>query len=238
MEITHRNEIGSRRYQEDQGVIARLSIGTLLAVCDGHGGQRAADIAAGILPELFKANYGGDAKETFRKVISSLNETLLFEGSGTTLSAVFIPADGDRVTVAILGDSPVIVWHGTEIWYSPEHNVRSNPSEAGVMAARGITVFNGYIMNQRGHGLQLTRALGDADFSEELSRTPEIFEFTMQPHNFILLASDGVLDPTHETAAHKRITDRIQAGATAEDVVQDALDADTGDNATAILVRF
>src|SRR3990167_9674146 len=95
---------------------------------------------------------------------------------GSTLSIAWVREDHDEVSVAVLGDSPVIVVDQLgQVHVSPEHNVRTNLAERNAMVARGGSYRNGYVYNQLDVGFQVSRALGDGDLDRILSREPEIY---------------------------------------------------------------
>ena len=174
-----------------------------------------------------------------------LNEYTKNMGAGTTASIVFIPSSLDRAFVGVLGDSPVIIKNDKgEIWKSPEHNIRSNPVEVSLAKARGAVILNGYMFGHKDKslnppGIQLSRGLGDVALDDVLSRTPEIFEHKLGKNSFVLVASDGLIDPNHTSdESAYAIVDLIEKGASAGNLVKYALDKKTEDNVTAVLVRI
>lgn len=238
LEITHATDKGARRYQEDRYVVHRLPHGHLLAVFDGHGGDECAEYCARELTSLTDSIINSIASSGFRGIFGSLNEQTKNFSSGCAASIVYVDEKYDKVTVGVLGDVPVIVHpsyaNGT-VWVAPEHNVRSNKSEAKAAEGRGGIVVNGYLFNRySGNGLQMSRALGDSSLDGVLSREPEIFNFSVGPGGYVLVASDGILDPGHNSDFMLDIQDTD----TAESLVEAAVKVPTGDNVTAVLVRF
>jgi len=71
-----------------------------------------------------------------------------------------------------------------------------------------------------------------------LNREPEIFRLPLGPESFVLVASDGVFDPSHATSQSTVIADKIENGAGAQELVDAALAVPTNDNVTAILVEI
>jgi serine/threonine protein phosphatase PrpC len=163
--------------------------------------------------------------------------------AGSTASLVFIPKDESRVDVAVLGDSPVLVSRPDgSIWVSPEHNIRTNEAEADAAIKRGGFVHSGYLFaSYDGDGLQMSRALGDYELDRVLSREPEVFSHVLGKDSWVLVCSDGAVDPGHG-AAQANIDTIVRMiedeDADAQDIVDRALAAKTGDNVTAILVRL
>src|SRR5919108_1830794 len=94
---------------------------------------------------LVKTN-DNDVNEALRQTIQYLNDATyelskksnLHYESGTTLSLVYVPESRERVYIAIIGDSPVILARrdGT-VHVSPEHNARTNENERKEAILRG-----------------------------------------------------------------------------------------------------
>lgn len=91
-------------------------------------------------------------------------------------------------------------------------------------------------VGQQGLGLQMTRALGDSRLSF-VSREPEIIVRSLKKPSWILVASDGLIDPTHQESSFNAIVNLIDAGAEAKELVTRAIKLQTNDNATAVVWR-
>jgi serine/threonine protein phosphatase PrpC len=235
--------IGSRTYQEDRFFVDNLSSGLLLAVFDGHGGDGCAIQASISFADLFgSASMAYKSPEdALRETFKALNEMTHDMQSGAAASIAFIPWEANYVYTAVLGDAPIIVKKSdSSIWRSPEHNVRTNGPERLAAISRGGVVSNGYLSPKFSYlGLQMSRALGDKFLDGILDRTPEIAKIPLGKESWVLVATDGVLDPAHENEnAASGIISFIENGADAQALVKHATDiARTRDNATAILVR-
>jgi serine/threonine protein phosphatase PrpC len=171
-------------------------------------------------------------------VFSALDSLTLALVDGTAASLVFVPRSGSTVTVAILGDAPVLVRQADGKWnVSPEHNVRTNHAERTEAERRGGVYQGGYIYHGN-LGLQMSRALGDAPLRSILNRQPDIYQ--VEADGVFILATDGVFDPSHHNSEKEiaAVTRLIGEGATAKNIVDRAVMNQTGDNATAILVRM
>jgi serine/threonine protein phosphatase PrpC len=245
---SHATHIGKRPYQEDRTVVSSGEDGLLLSVFDGHGGADVAELCRKSFVPAF--NYVIENEPTFPSMSEKIAGVFGYLGglvnsmkAGSTASIVYIPSALDKAYVGVLGDSPVIIREiDGSIWRSPEHNVRSNPEEVIAAKTRGATIFDGYMFAGRGltaDGLQLTRALGDFALDSVLDRSPQIFELSLGAGSFVLVASDGLLDPGHQsTKAQDAIVNLIDKGGEAGNLVKYAIDVPTGDNASAILVRI
>jgi serine/threonine protein phosphatase PrpC len=240
-------------YQEDRFLVADIAVpvrggkGKLLAVMDGHGGKEVSDYLATALDETFRkaiAGAEGDPGQALRLAFGALQTETEHFRSGSTLSMVYVPQRGRRAYVGILGDSPVAVYMpGKYPWISPEHNV-FNPAEVAEVVKRGGELVGGYFYPCVGasqfdlaRGLQLSRALGDKDFSQVLDRQPQIFSLTIGPGSLILIATDGITDHVLNSKARiANIIDSLRATdrPSAEKVVKRVLRF-SQDNVTAIV---
>jgi serine/threonine protein phosphatase PrpC len=89
-------------------------------------------------------------------------------------------------------------------------------------------------------GLQMARALGDSHLKGVLSTEPDINTVAMGKTGFVLVATDGLFDPTHHGFEKSKaaVLALIKDGADAQYLVDNAVLRDTNDNVTAILARF
>ena len=232
--ITHATARGPRPYQEDRLVTLTNGERSLLVVLDGHGG---AEVAEHCVKRLKTLDMFPETESGMLGMVQILAAETSDMEAGSTLSMVSVTPEG--AIVAVLGDSPVIIMaeDGT-MRVSPEHNVRTNHAEREAAVSRGGRYSGGYIW--RGDsGLQMSRALGDAHLSGILSRVPEVY--TVPNPSWVLVLSDGVLDPAHAVAS-ELIGDLQQLMETiTEPKAQDVLDwaeaRGLADNATVVLWR-
>jgi len=238
MRITTATARGERRYQEDTFINVQMSQGTLLGVFDGHGGDEASKWMARNFEAQFQDQR--DVRLGLRSAISKSAAMLRGCVSGTTASVAFVPTDSSMVYTAVIGDSPIIIDTPQRLWYGPDHNVRTNTAELDAAVKRGGFYNNGYICKGLyGPGLQMGRALGDAELSPILSHEPEI-SHVFPVGEWMLIGSDGIFDPAHYDfkEAAEEIILAIELGDDAPRLVERAVAKPTRDNATCILVRF
>jgi len=245
VKLTHASKQGLRPYQEDRFFIEQFEsdkdLGVFLAVMDGHGGERVAQFCRDSLKDLIYQVMEGRKRVTLvvvKNIIKLLNEQTCEMESGTTLSLAFISYRQKKVFVGVLGDSPVIIKDSQgQIVVSSEHNARTNLKEREAAIKRGACYCAGYICEYSGrNGLQMTRSLGDREFKNFLDRLPELYSVKIGAESFVALLSDGIVDPGHhDSAPLKSVILMIEKGASASDLVQDALVRQTGDNVTAII---
>ncbi len=204
--VTAWSACGPRPYQEDRFVAEFVDLGTvrghLLAVLDGHGGEAAAEACARSMGRALRAAGGVDAEGALSAAVAELVHLTEDFDSGTTLAVALVQETAARVAVAVLGDSAVVVVdsRGRAV-ASPEHNARTNAAEREAAVRRGgVWEASGYLRNPgSGYGVQLTRALGDAGMGAVLARVPEIYSVELGPESAVVLATDGVFDPSHSS---------------------------------------
>lgn len=239
--VTCVQEQGPRSYQEDRSFCKPIKgsdfNGWLLAVMDGHGGASVAELCAKEIEHLFTLHGAEHTEEALRDLVSSLNVKTSHLQVGSTLSVACILEDHKKVSIAVLGDSPVVVLDSTgQLHVGPEHNVRSNVNERKAAEKRGGAYSGGYIWRRdRNYGLQMSRALGDAHLEGIISHEPEVY--TVTNPKWILIASDGLVDPGHDQSEHlfSEIKEYAEKNATASDLMQWAVSRELRDNATAIV---
>lgn len=251
--VSHSSSQGERKYQEDRFIVQRLkgfpdgSNALFMAVMDGHGGAEVSDFLEKHFIELF-VKIAIDPKVEKHDWVEALKIGVVLLGemtkdmrSGSTLSIVVVPDNERRAYVAVIGDSPVIILDAEgQLNISPDHNARSNEAERQAAISRGASYDKQYLRDPvTGDGLQMARSLGDSTMASFLSREPDVYDVELGSHSFVIVASDGVLDPFHEDTAkqEKRLAEMVARGADAKALVEDALARKTGDNATAIVYR-
>jgi len=236
---------GQRPYQEDRLFIATYQEGTLIGVFDGHGGNEVSQIAVDTLPGYF-ADEISEPKATprtaLKKTIAKVNKLTKDKMAGSTLSLAFIPLNKKIVYCAVIGDSPIIIKDSKgAINISPDHNVRTNEAEAQAVRDRGGFVVDGYAYHNRfAMGLQMARALGDAELSKVLSRKPDIYSVRINKDSFVIVATDGAFDPGHYDfkVAAEAVVKLVGDGGEAQAIVDRAIQIKTGDNVSALVARF
>ncbi|MFH1473256.1 MAG: hypothetical protein ABIF06_02525, partial [bacterium] len=152
--VTFSSRQGPRSYQEDFSIhipIQESKVqGWLLAVMDGHGGPEVSELIAQETGKTFKIKDVRKSEEALSNLVSVLNaKTVHFRDVGSTLSVVCVvrgPSGGFRASVAVLGDSPIVVLDKNgKLHISPEHNIRSNIQERQAAEQRGGVCMGGYL---------------------------------------------------------------------------------------------
>jgi len=84
----------------------------------------------------------------------------------------------------------------------------------------------------------MSRAFGDGAWGKILNREPEIFVINLGPESFIMVASDGVIDPAHGSGSSwSEVVGDLMHGDDAQKLVDRALAVPTQDNVTALVWR-
>jgi serine/threonine protein phosphatase PrpC len=237
-QVSVASSIGARSYQEDFHVYHGFTENCLIGVMDGHDGKSVAKFCCDEIGNLFPIDIIDQPETALKILISELNKRTEKLEAGSTISLALIFQN--RVTVAVLGDSPVMVLdkHG-QFHISPEHNVRSNKKERRAAELRGGIYEGGYLFTKFGdRGVQLSRVLGDAYLGEVISREPE--KYTVHNPIWVMVASDGILDPGHNntSAMAKEVKILAEKNSSAKDLLAWAEKRGLEDNATAVVWRL
>lgn len=244
--ITQATALGLRPYQEDRFFSFEFPEHIILGVFDGHGGEETAAKVAELMPKrlAYWLDNEDDLSLVLKESFAEVNTETKWMEEGSAASVVIIDKDRRQAAVAILGDSPVIIriaGSPAVMWTAPEHNVRTNIAEAEAARARGGFTSDGYLYKSyRDGGLQMTRAFGDSFLEGVLDREPEIATMNLDDKSWVLVATDGAFDPSHNDDKAKGIVGTLinkNLLATAPDVVNRAIQMNTGDNVTALLWR-
>ena len=110
--------------------------------------------------------------------------------------------------------------------------------------AKGGIVFKGYLYDGEkvnSSGLQVSRSLGDLDLDHVLTRVPEIFHIPINENSWVLVCTDGLLDPSHKkgNVTMKILLELVNnIDTSAEILVTELAKLNSDDNSTAILMRM
>ncbi len=158
------------------------------------------------LVRSFPTMEPAQAKEYLRIGVAAIDEVTRDNKSGSTFTGVIVTKDGDLVT-AHLGDSPasaIIIDKYGNLKEAVPLLVEHKPGDGLGTSASGREFFdNGeyriinYDDQQNRLGVAMTHALGDAQFGDVLSHTPELHVHQIQKRLregdrlFLLATSDG-----------------------------------------------
>lgn len=227
---------GSRPDQQDRYFVKYFRNGVLFGVADGHGGSETSEWVKKTLPSIFEKTHS--VEQTFEEVQYYTRD---FK-AGSTLSFAYLDTKTNIVELCSIGDSPIfIITPDKKLWTSDEDNARSNEKERNKAISKGAIYSGGYLrVKKDGGGIQLSRSLGDVKYDSFLGRQAHLNKFELLPQTIICITSDGVINPKHEDMQKgiEEVAKLVEEGATATDIVQNAIYRHTNDNVTAIICRI
>ncbi len=211
------------------------SNGMLVAVADGMGGYQRGEVASRIAIDTLRSEYFGSEmgptdvplrlKQAFRKA----NELIFADGSaegeqnmmGTTLVAAVV-RDAD-LTVANVGDSRAYLIRADRLTQiTRDHSLVAEQVAAGAMTEQEA--------RESQHRNIITRALGHRQRVDV-----DIFEIRLLPDDRLLMTTDGLHDYVDEDEIVSTALGRHPEDA-ARDLVNLALEHESNDNVTAVIV--
>lgn len=199
----------NRRYQEDRIVYQSNGEQLVAAVFDGHGGHMCADTAAkalqtDVIPFWYDSQKDDEVIAGIKQTIENLNTiTQRYSDCGSTLTYVYASLRKRKAYVAWLGDSPCFLWRKRRYTSTVEattvdeiklHTMQNEAEVERVVAAGGLLqphYSKNHIFNKNGDGLAPLRSLGDIEFGDIISKTPDVQVFDNVDR--ILVASDGLI---------------------------------------------
>lgn len=194
-----------RPYQEDRFTFNAFTSDkvtyNVFLVLDGHGGEKTAEyVRVNFLP-TFESRVKLNGSDLIRKSITEtfvmLNRCVQGLKSGTTVAMLLViekAGKPPRTLTAHVGDSGIFgVYKDTVRRLTSDHSIKRK-GEAKRVTDSGHTLDDGYVVDTaNGNCLAMTRAIGDLEFGDSVSSTPEITEHKV-PYETIILASDGYWD--------------------------------------------
>ena len=234
---------------EDQHAVYQLREKDFFSaeIYDGHGGKRAAQIAAESLTSTFLHVWASDLEkpqvarrsqaECLREAYGQADKNIIDSGteSGTT-AATFYIIDG-RFVAANVGDSRVII--GTK-WgrcraLTVDHRPSLEDEKSRIEDLGGIITWFG---TPRVQGvLAVSRSLGDANLKPFISSEPRITEgYLGKENDYVVLACDGVWDVLSPEEVMSAVRAAKEPQPAAEKIKEMALDSGSKDNISVIVV--
>jgi len=239
--------IAQREGQEDRHVVRSVQAagiqGDLLAVIDGHGDERVAQLIQRKLPELFEhylTEVNGNITEALRLTDFSLDK--LTKGFGQTGAGVVVAfMTQERVEGYVKGNPSIIVAEDEEIRYlSPEHDANNQDEVEAVRDRGGYVSPTGYFARAEEvlPYFENARAYGDGIARGIFSQEPEFFSIPLTKRSNVILTDDGVVRDKvgGGVSIVQRLVHWSHSGLPAEAVLSRRNDAETlNDNATIIV---
>lgn len=228
--VTHR---GAVRDHNEDSFTALPDIG-IWAVADGMGGHQAGDIASRMIVEEISSVgipvSAQDQRARFFERIKRANQRILAHTSerqlstvGSTLAAMLIY--GNELSCIWAGDSRVyLLRKGTLTRLTTDHSEVARLVSTGEMTeeeARNSPARN-----------VITRAIGI-----QLQPQPETASGVAEPHDVLLLCSDGLTEHSSDEDLRQVLLAPQPAQMLAERLIAMTLERGARDNVTAIVVR-
>lgn len=242
--------IGKRFSMEDRTVIVENYMGDpnkrFVGLFDGHGGYKAAEIAARNLPNYFHSAYYNEyIQRTGKNIPQMLTEAFVYtdqqieqiDQSGTT--AIVVYQDGHNVTIANAGDSRAVLVTNDGVRRITYDNKATNPSGIFRVTRVGGIIRGVHLMMPNGNGLAVSRALGDREYRNVVIPNPNVYQGVITKNDkALILACDGVWDVVSDDLAANIVKSSINPKIASRHLVAQAYGRGSGDNLSAVVIGF
>ena len=212
---------------------------SLFGIFDGHGGNDVVKYIKNRLPEIIKSylEKNNSIEDSFTFAFNKIDEELKFYDSEHTGStATLVVFQNNKIYCANVGDSTAFIIYDNFIKKISTDHKCSDPKEEERIILSGGKVTKNRVMGQ----LVLSRCLGDLYCKKYgVSNIPDISENKLERNiKYIVIASDGVWDVVGENDLMNLSKNRKNADGFCKDLVKLAIDKDTKDNVSCIVISF
>ena len=235
-----------RQSMEDIGVMLPVFIPekkySLFGIFDGHGGNDVVKYIKNRLPEIIKANITKNnnydsIENNLTSSFHKIDEELKFYDSEHTGSTATILLFQDNIVYcANVGDSTAFIVYDNFIKKISIDHKCTDPKEEERILLSGGKITKNRVMGQ----LVLSRCLGDLYCKKYgVSNIPDISVNKLEGNvKYVVVASDGVWDVVKENELLQLSKNRKNAEGFCKDLVKLAIDKDTKDNVSCIVISF
>ncbi|KAL2944374.1 putative protein phosphatase 2C 39 [Bienertia sinuspersici] len=216
----------------------------LFAIFDGHLSQQVPDYLRSNLFNniLNEPDFWNETESAIRRAYRITDDKILEQsadlGRGGSTAVTAILLNCQKLVVANLGDSRAIICrNGKAKQLSVDHEPDSERQD---IEDRGgfVTKFPGDVARVDGQ-LAVARAFGDKTIKVHLSSEPDVvFEVIDDDTEFIILASDGIWHVMNNQEAVDCVKNVKEARAAAKALIEEALNRNSTDDISVIVVRF
>lgn len=241
-------DIGYRNAMEDEHAVYRdPQKGFFSAeVYDGHGGRKAAQIAAEMITPQFLHDWSRELEkppkdrmrehELLRNAYLAVDKHLVDSGidSGTTVADLFLI--DDRFLVANCGDTRIVIGIKDGVSTLTIDHRPNVPEELSRIEASGGYVISLGVARVQGI-LAVSRAIGDRHLKPFVVAEPRIaIGYLGKENDFAVIACDGVWDVLSPdiVLAIVRAAEDVQSAA--ESIKTSAIDSGSTDNVTVVVL--
>ncbi|KAL3504744.1 hypothetical protein ACH5RR_034585 [Cinchona calisaya] len=216
----------------------------LFAIFDGHLGH---DVPAYLQNHLFDnilkedsfwTDPGGSISKAYEKTDQEIlsDSSNLGQGGSTAVTAILI--NGQRLWVANVGDSRAVISRAGQVIQMTIDHEPSTERDSIENKGGFVSSMPGDVPRVNGQ-LAVSRAFGDRSLKSHLRSDPDILDMNIDVNcDILVLASDGIWKVmTNQDAVNiaRRIKNPQKA---AEQVIAEALNRDSKDDISCIVVRF
>lgn len=212
----------------------------LFLVCDGMGGANAGEVASGLAADLFLRRMDGcwrnsmpeALRERMREAYDHVNQEVYaaaganqaYSGMGTTMVAAL--CGGGQALIANVGDSRAYFLDDTGM-----RQVTEDHSLVTELVKRGD--LTPYQASRHLSRSVITRAIG-----AEATVQCDLFPLRVQPGQFLLLCSDGLIREVSEPEIYYEVFQAGRPDAACARLIDLAKHRGGRDNITVVLVEF
>ena len=216
---------------------------SLFGIFDGHGGNDVVKYIKDRLPEIIKTNilnnnsYDNSMETKISLAFNKIDEELKFYDSEHTGStATILLLNDDQIYCANVGDSSAFIIYDNYLKKINIDHKCSDPKEEERIIRSGGKITKNRVMGQ----LVLSRCLGDLYCKKYgVSNIPDISINKLERNiKYIVVASDGVWDVVGENDLMKLSKNGKNADGFCKDLVKLAIDKDSKDNVSCIVISF
>lgn len=206
---------GKRPTMEDAHAHIVKNNQAFFGIFDGHGGNKAAEIAAKKLPEYFFNTIPNNPiqkalVQAFEKTDAQIGKET---DSGTTALVAYINIEDKTGYFAWAGDSRGLVIRNSKIIAATQDHKPDSPHEQARIESFGGKID--FLGVPRINGLAVSRSLGDREYKQmtpnAIIALPDIKKWQISAGDVILLACDGVWDVVSNEQAAQLVINALKS---------------------------
>ena len=216
---------------------------SLFGIFDGHGGNDVVKYIKDRLPEIIKSNIPklNNNYDSIETILTSSfdkidNELKFYDSEHTGSTATILLFQDNIIYCANVGDSGAYIIYDNYLKKISIDHKCSDPKEEARILNSGGKITKNRVMGQ----LVLSRCLGDLYCKKfGVSNIPDISMNKLDSNvKYVVVASDGVWDVVNENELMNLSKNDKNADGLCKDLVKLAIDKETKDNVSCIVVSF